>query len=461
MKKRIEKLCVLPVSMLLQMAIASAAFAETTVATNNTFAPTVGAGVVASDATDNSGYGNFALSALTTGDRNSGFGSGALGGITSGASNNAFGVNALVDNSTGGENNAFGDEVLTFSTGSFNSGFGDQALKSNTTGEDNVAMGAQALFSNTVGATNNAFGDLALNLNTTGSFNVAVGHQALEANTTASQNVAVGVISLGKNTTGSTNTAIGYSSLGASRTGSNNVGLGFQAGTFITTGSSNIVVGANAGTKITTGSNNIEIGNIGVAGDSAVIRLGRQGTQKKTFIAGIRGTTISGAAVMASATGQLGVQSSSRRYKKDIVDMGVASDALLKLRPVSFRYKEADERGEHPVQYGLIAEEVAEVMPTLVVRDEEGRPETVAYQTLSSLLLNEYQKQHRDMQALADATRERESVAQQRLVRLEQQLASRDRELVALHEEMAKLGQLTRQLQAALPAAEPLAASEP
>ena len=319
----------------------------------------------------------------------------------------------------------------------------------------------QALLSNTTGSMNNAFGDHALRANISGSKNVALGDEALAANTRAVENVAVGVVSLRRNTVGFRNTAAGHAALSNNLSGDYNLGLGYLAGAFISTGNNNIAIGANAGTKITTGSNNIEIGNVGAAGDTAVIRLGRQGTQKKTFIAGIRGTTVSGAAVVASASGQLGVQSSSRRYKQDIADMGVASDALLKLRPVTFHYKQADEAGERPLQYGLIAEEVAEVMPALVVRDADGKPETVAYQTLSSLLLNEYQQQHRDMRALAAAARDQERVAQERLVRVERQLESRDRELVALHEELARLGELTRQLQAALPAAQPLAVREP
>ena len=427
MNKRIQSLCVLPVSLLLQAILASTAFAETAVATNNIFSIDAGGSAVATEAANNSGYGAAALAALTTGDRNSAFGASALVSTTIGSYNNAFGVNALTDNVSGESNNAFGDEVLTFSTGSFNSGFGDQALKQNTTGKDNVAVGVRAL----------------------------------AANTTAAENVAVGVVSLLKNTVGFRNTAAGHAALSDNRSGDYNLGLGYLAGSFITTGNNNIAVGSKAGTKITTGSNNIEIGNVGAAGDTAVIRLGRQGTQKKTFIAGIRGTTVSGATVVASASGQLGVQSSSRRYKQDIADMGVASDALLKLRPVTFHYKQADEAGERPLQYGLIAEEVAQVMPALVVRDEDGQPETVAYQTLSSLLLNEYQQQHRDMRALAAAARDQQHAAQERLVRLERKLESRDRELVALHEELARLSQLTRQLQAALPAAQPLAVREP
>ena len=113
----------------------------------------------------------------------------------------------------------------------------------------------------------------------------------------------------------------------------------------------------------------------------------------KTFVAGIRGTTVSGAAVVVSSSGQLGVQSSSRRVKQGIAPMADASAALMQLRPVTFRYEDADEDGDKPVQFGLIAEEVAEVLSELVVRDEHGQPETVAYHLLPSLLLNEYRNQ--------------------------------------------------------------------
>ena len=108
-----------------------------------------------------------------------------------------------------------------------------------------------------------------------------------------------------------------------------------------------------------------------------------------------------GIAVLIDSAGQLGTVSSSRRFKKEIEDMGEASESLLALRPVTFRYRQEPVAGQQPLQFGLIAEEVAEVLPDLVVYDGEGRPETVRYHLLSSLLLNELQKQHRDLLALA------------------------------------------------------------
>jgi hypothetical protein len=170
---------------------------------------------------------------------------------------------------------------------------------------------------------------------------------------------------------------------------------------YSTTGSNNIAVGQEAGFWVTTGSNNIEIGNQGTQVDDAVIRIGTQGLQTNTYLAGVRGTNVTGGvAVMVTAAGQLGVVSSSRRYKEDIRSMGDTSDRLLKLRPVTFRYKKADESGQKPEQYGLIAEEVAKVMPELVIFNEKGQPETVAYQTLAPLLLNELQKEHKQMERM-------------------------------------------------------------
>ena len=103
---------------------------------------------------------------------------------------------------------------------------------------------------------------------------------------------------------------------------------------------------------------------------------------------------------MVTPTGQLGVVSSSIRYKEDVHSMGASSDRLLKLRPVTFRYKQADENGHKPEQYGLIAEDVANVMPELVVYNEKGQPETVAYQALLPMLINELQKADRNIERM-------------------------------------------------------------
>jgi len=158
-------------------------------------------------------------------------------------------------------------------------------------------------------------------------------------------------------------------------------------------------VGNRAGELYTTGSDNIAIGNSGVAGESATIRIGNSevGTsQGRTFVAGISGVTTGiddAVPVLVDSAGQLGTVSSSRRYKEDIEDMAGASESLLSLRPVTFRYKKTFKDGDKPIQYGLIAEEVAEVFPDLVVYTEDGEPETVKYHLIATMLLNELQKQ--------------------------------------------------------------------
>jgi hypothetical protein len=174
-----------------------------------------------------------------------------------------------------------------------------------------------------------------------------------------------------------------------------NTACGFKALNTNTTGQRNIALGQQAGLNLTTGNDNITIGNVGVAAEAATIRMGTAGTHTRAFIAGIRGVTTGVAnaiPVLIDSNGQLGTISSSRRFKEEIRAMGDATERLLALRPVTFRYKPEVQAGERPLEYGLIAEEVAEVFPELVVFDEEGKPFTVKYHLLSSMLLNELQR---------------------------------------------------------------------
>src|SRR5207247_2571688 len=151
----------------------------------------------------------------------------------------------------------------------------------------------------------------------------------------------------------------------------------------------------SAGFNLTTGSNSIDIGALGAAGEADTIRIGRRGTQNRTFIAGIRGVTTGGnnaIPVVIDSVGQLGTVSSSRRFKKEIKPLDSASKSILALKPVTFQYK-----SDHTAtpQFGLIAEEVAEVNPDLVVRDENGEVYTVRYDAVNAMLLNEFLKQHK------------------------------------------------------------------
>jgi hypothetical protein len=346
----------------------------------------------------NTAEGFRALFGNTTGRQNTATGVNALTSNTTGNFNTANGVNTLYRNTTGLNNTASGVQALfNNTTGNQNVANGVQALNSNTTGSNNVANGYQALYSNIAGFGNVANGYQALISNTIGVFNTANGALALFANTTGLSNTAIGGGALSHNTTGTHNTANGYLSLFSNTTGTFNTANGDQALYTNTTGSSNIVLGFEAGQNLTTGDFNIDIGNVGVAGESDTIRIGEV-EQSRTFIAGIRGvTTGNGDAVnvVIDSAGQLGTVSSSRRFKNEIKPMDSASEAILALKPVTFHYK-SDSTGTP--QFGLIAEEVAEVNPDLVVRDENGEIYTVRYDAMNAMLLNEFLKEHRKVE---------------------------------------------------------------
>jgi Chaperone of endosialidase len=211
------------------------------------------------------------------------------------------------------------------------------------------------------------------------------------------------------NTTGGVNTASGLAALYSNTTGFNNLAAGAYALFSHTTGSHNTAVGYGAGAALTSGSNNIYLGNSGTATESTTMRLG--GVQTRTFIAGIAGVPVTGSAVVINNQGQVGILASSSRYKSDIQPMGAHSRGLHQLRPVIFRYKD-DAQGER--QYGLIAEEVAQVYPELVTRGASGEIEAVRYHEVIPMLLNEVQHQQRQLATLkAENARLRAVVAQQ------------------------------------------------
>ena len=194
------------------------------------------------------------------------------------------------------------------------------------------------------------------------------------------------------------NTAIGVETLVRNTTGSSNTALGFFALINNTTGNNNIAVGEHAGSNLTIGSNNIDIGNFGKVGESNKIRIGTTGIQKATFIAGIRGVTVaSGVGVIVGTDGKLGTVVSSARFKEAIKPMDKASETILALQPVTFRYKHELDPDGIP-QFGLVAEEVEKVNPDLVARDEQGKPYTVRYEAVNAMLLNEFLKEHRKRQ---------------------------------------------------------------
>ena len=127
------------------------------------------------------------------------------------------------------------------------------------------------------------------------------------------------------------------------------------------------------------------------------IYIGTVGTQTSFFAAGVNGVTTGSAnavPVMIDSNGQLGTVNSSAKFKEDIQDMGESSSALMRLRPVTYRYKKPYADGAKPLDYGLIAEEVEEIYPDLVVRSADGAIQTVQYQKVNAMLLNEVQKEH-------------------------------------------------------------------
>src|SRR5437867_5148365 len=278
----------------------------------------------------------------------------------------------------------------------FNAFLGDDALSSNTIRTGNTAIGWRSLFSNTDSSFNTGVGGGALSLNT-GDSNAAVGAAALLLNTVGSQNVAVGTDALVFNDSGAENTATGFFALFENTTGGVNTAIGAEALLNNTTGFNNIAVGFAAGDVLTTGDDNIDIGNEGVADEAGTVRIGTDGLQTRTFIAGITGVVVSGAGVVVNSSGQLGVAASSARFKDEIKPMDKASEAILALRPVTFRYKKEIDP-DNTAQFGLVAEDVAKVSPDLVVRDANGEIYTVRYDAVNAMLLNEFLKEHKEVQ---------------------------------------------------------------
>jgi hypothetical protein len=318
-----------------------------------------------------------------------------------GVSNTADGVEALYNNYGAGANTAVGAWALYGNTsGEFNTGVGNMALYSNTTGSYNTALGANS-FGSGGGNSNTAIGTSTL-FSLQGGYNTATGVGALHGEYIANHfdtgynNTADGVSALAQDGSGYGNTASGLQALYNNRGGYRNTAAGTVALYDETEGHYNIGIGWGAGENISTGSYNIDIGAFGSSTDQNTIRIGTQGTQTGTYIAGISGEVVTGADVVVSSSGKLGIVGSSARYKRDIHDMGTASSGLMRLRPVTFRYKN-DPRGT--LEYGLVAEEVARVYPSLVTYGPDGKLQSVRYLQFTALLLDELQKQDHQLAA--------------------------------------------------------------
>ena len=271
---------------------------------------------------------------------------------------------------------------------------GAAALLLNTSGADNTAVGTDALVFNDIGFNNTAVGAFALKSNTAGVANTASGAFALATNAGGQANTATGVEALSGNTTGNFNTAMGNSALSSNTTGGGNTAIGSTALANSITGNGNVGLGNNAGANVATASNVICIGNVG------------KDVNTSCFISHIRGVqtqNANGIPVLIDSDGQLGTMSSSRRFKDHIELMARDSETILALKPVRFHYK--NDKTNTP-QFGLIAEEVAEVSPDLVVRDENGKPYTVRYDAVNAMLLNEFLKEHCRVQQQGATIRE-------------------------------------------------------
>jgi endosialidase-like protein len=291
-----------------------------------------------------------------------------------------------------------------------NTVLGDDALL-NSTGANNTATGSGALSANTIGFANTATGMDALSSNTTGTANTATGVQALQDNTTGAANTATGFFALIRNKSGHSNTAVGVNALFGNNRGQHNTAVGFDALHNNQAGSFNIALGSNAGSKLSSGDGNIDIGNEGRPDEASTIRLGTTGNQTATFIAGISGATVAGGVgVIIDTNGQLGTVVSSARFKEEIKPMESASEAILALNPVTFRYKHELDPAGIP-QFGLVAEDVEKVNPDLVARDGRGKPYSVRYEAVNAMLLNEFLKEHRTVQELKSIVAKQETTA--------------------------------------------------
>jgi len=314
-----------------------------------------------------------------------------------------------------------------------NTSTGYKSFNSNTTGTDNTSDGYNTLFSNTTGSRNTASGSQSLFANVTGSDNTALGYGALAAMVSGAQNTAAGGFSLTKNSDGSSNSAFGYGALYQNASGSENIAIGNFAGYF------------------NLGSGNILIGNMGEGNknENDTIRIGTPGTQTSIFVAGIHGvTSATGTAVLVDKNGQLATQTSSRRFKTDVEDMGAASEVLLSLQPVCFHYKPEIDPEKVP-QFGLIAEDVAKVDPNLIVRDNDGQPYSVRYEAVNAMLLNEFLKQHHKMDEQSSTIAAQEKTMKSQETELEEQKATITKLQKQLEAISSQIGDLQAQMKKA------------
>ena len=368
----------------------------------------------------------------TTGDNNTANGAFALFSNTEGILNTATGSNALFSNTTGDDNVAVGYQALYHNTtGGINTAVGWQALFSNTYGNSNTATGVNVLFNNTIGNFNTASGDGALFSNTGGSENTATGYAALNSNTAGFNNTANGSHALQSNTEGHNDTAEGTSALHSNTTGFENTAVGYLALSQNTTGSHHTALGAFAGGGVTTA--------------DSVICIGVEGADvsQSCYIGNIWNQPGGSQAVYVNSQGKLGAQVSSRRFKDEIKAMERVSEIIYGLKPVSFRYKPEIEP-TRPLGFGLIAEEVEKISSDLVTRDSNGQANSVRYDAVNAMLLNEFLKEHRRVEELTSAMAQQRKDFEAAIV---QQQKTTEALVARLNEQEARIQKVSAQVE--------------
>jgi Chaperone of endosialidase len=339
----------------------------------------------------------------------------ALNALSSGVGNTAIGWYSLLSDTNGSYNTGVGAGTLLLNTSSSNTAVGAAALLLNTTGDENTASGSSALEQNRKASLNTALGAFAAmnndsSGNGTAEFNTAVGGGALEVNVDGADNTAVGGEALQLGHGGNENTAVGVIA-GYSISGNFNTCLGSSAGSDLTSGEGNIYIGAHV--------------EPGTTGEREFTRIGDDHAFARpydTFIAGIYGRSAgpSPLTVMCGSDGKLSANASSRRFKHDIKPMDNVSEAILALKPVTFRY---NNDSTNTPWYGLIAEDVAKVSEDLIVRDKEGKPFGVRYEEVNAMLLNEFLKEHKKVDEQQASISQLKSEMQTMVAQLKEQAA--------------------------------------
>ncbi len=388
----------------------------------------------------NCSFGNESLYSQTTTTGNCAFGNSALRASITGTQLSAFGYQALYA-STANNNSAFGwNAGVAVVDGADNTLLGNSTAATLVSGANNIIIGSGANVDNSAranatvigkGATSKAYNNsITLGFGTTavdrtfidGCYGKTVGSTRqfmvvdsagqvggttdVKINntvyftgfgnnagvlTTAESCTAMGYNALQTNVSGGDCTAFGSDALN-SCTADGNTAFGSSAGFTIGSGAYNTCIGHAADVDTAARTNCIVIGRTAITkayDNSCTIGFGASALTK-IFIEGIYGTTVGATyqTMYVDNTGMLGGLTSSKRYKREWSDMQ-GSERIYGLRPVNFFYKQDYAPNNQIKQWGLLAEEVHEVLPELVNYDDQGRPDSIKDQLLTPMLLNE------------------------------------------------------------------------